>query len=83
MSYFGSNNNNKLGELLMSAGKVQAQVRKSLGLRQVEVAKEAGIDRSRLSLIENEWISPRTDELARIRGAIQRLAERNYQKGAE
>jgi predicted transcriptional regulator len=64
----------------MSAGKLQAGVRKSLGLRQVEVAKEAKIDRSRLSLIENEWIEPRPEEVVRIKDAIQKLTEKHYQK---
>lgn len=66
----------------MNEGKVQAEVRKSLRLRQIEVAKEAQMDRSRLSLIENGWIEPKPRELARIQGAIQRLAERHSGKCA-
>jgi len=66
----------------MHEGKVQAQVRKSLRLKQLEVAAESGINRSRLSLIENGWIDPTPQEIAQIQSAIQRLAERHYQKCA-
>ena len=62
----------------MNEGRVQAEVRKSLRLRQIEVAKEAQMDRSRLSLIENGWIEPKPQELARIQSAIQRLAEKHF-----
>jgi transcriptional regulator with XRE-family HTH domain len=67
----------------MHEGKVQAQVRKSLRLKQLEVAAESGINRSRLSLIENGWIEPKPKELALIQSAIQRLAEKHYQKVSE
>ncbi len=68
---------------MSSPGKVQREVRKSLGLRQVAVAKQAKIDRSRLSLIENEWVEARPDEVARISEAISKLAEKHYQNGSE
>jgi transcriptional regulator with XRE-family HTH domain len=35
-------------------------------LLQVIVAQKAGIDRSRLSLIENGYVSPRADEVKRL-----------------
>jgi len=66
----------------MTEGKIQAQVRKSLRLKQLEVAAESGINRSRLSLIENGWIDPTPQELAQIQSAIQRLVQRYYRKCA-
>ncbi len=40
------------------------------GLKQVEIAKITGIDRSRLSLIENCWIEPRPQELEKIKQVL-------------
>ena len=39
------------------------------GLKQVEIAKITGIDRSRLSLI-NCWIEPRPQELEKIKQVL-------------
>jgi predicted transcriptional regulator len=36
------------------------------GLKQLDVFKMTGIDRSRLSLIENGWIDPKPEELRKI-----------------
>lgn len=40
------------------------------GLKQVEVAKITGIDRSRLSLIENSWVDPKPEEVQKIKAVI-------------
>ena len=40
------------------------------GLKQLEVFKATGIDRARLSLIENGWIEPRAEEIQKIKEAI-------------
>lgn len=40
------------------------------GLKQVEVAKITGIDRARLSLIENSWVDPKPEEVQRIKAVI-------------
>lgn len=40
------------------------------GLKQIEIAKITGIDRSRLSLIENSWIEAKPGELQKIKAAI-------------
>lgn len=50
--------------------------RVALGLRQVEVAKVGGLQISRLSLIENCWVRPRSDEITRIQKAIDELSKR-------
>lgn len=42
----------------------------SAGLLQVEVFKATGIDRSRLSMIENGWIDPKPEELEKIKSVI-------------
>lgn len=55
-------------------GLVLRKRREELGLRQVEVAKESGINPSRMSMIENTWIMPRFDEVDRIKAAMERLA---------
>jgi transcriptional regulator with XRE-family HTH domain len=41
------------------------------GLKQLEIAKATGIDRSRLSLIENSWVEARPEELQKIEAAIR------------
>ncbi len=46
-----------------------------VGLRQVELAKLAGIDRSRLSMIENSWIDPKPEELQKIKAVISQYAK--------
>lgn len=56
----------------MSHAKIQRRVRLQIallnkGLGSLErLAKETGIERSRLSRISNEWIDPRPDEARRI-----------------
>ena len=45
------------------------------GLSQIELAKLAGIDRSRLSMIENSWIDPKPEELKKIRAVISVYAK--------
>jgi len=55
-------------------GKILRARREESGLRQVEVAKVGGLHISRLSLIENCWVRPRPDEIARIEDAINELA---------
>ncbi len=40
------------------------------GLRQIELARLAGIDRSRLSMIENGWLDAKAEELKKIRRVI-------------
>jgi transcriptional regulator with XRE-family HTH domain len=44
--------------------------RMKAGLKQLEVAKFTGIDRSRLSLIENSWIEPKPEELQKINAVL-------------
>ena len=58
-------------------GSILKQRRKELGLRQVEVGKETGINISRLSLIENTWVRPRRQEVHRIEAALERLSSGN------
>ena len=41
-----------------------------IGLKQVELARLTGIDRSRLSMIENSWIAPKAEEIQKIKKAI-------------
>jgi predicted transcriptional regulator len=45
------------------------------GLKQLEVFKMTGIDRSRLSLIENGWIDPKQDEIKKIEKVISAYAK--------
>jgi predicted transcriptional regulator len=45
------------------------------GLKQVEVAKLAGIDRQRLCMLENGWIDPKPDELKKIKAVISSHAK--------
>lgn len=48
------------------SGRTIRSLRKRAGFLQIELAKKSGIDRSRLSLIENEWIRPRRHELTAL-----------------
>jgi hypothetical protein len=57
-------------------GRKLREMRKAARLRAVEVAVTAGIQPSRLSLVEN-WLEPRPGEAARIRAAIERLSRNN------
>jgi DNA-binding XRE family transcriptional regulator len=45
------------------------------GLKQVEVAKLAEIDRQRLCMIENGWVNPKADELKKIEAVIKVYAK--------
>jgi transcriptional regulator with XRE-family HTH domain len=47
-------------------GRTIRSLRKRAGLLQVELAKMSGVNRSRLSLIENEWLKPHRHELAAL-----------------
>jgi len=49
--------------------------RMKAGLKQLQIFKETGIDRSRLSLIENGWIDPKPEELKRIKAVISAHAK--------
>jgi transcriptional regulator with XRE-family HTH domain len=49
--------------------------RMKAGLKQLQIFKETGIDRSRLSLIENGWIDPKPDELKKIQAVISAHAK--------
>jgi transcriptional regulator with XRE-family HTH domain len=40
------------------------------GLLQIDFANSVGIERSRMSLLENGHVRPRADELRRIAGAL-------------
>lgn len=40
------------------------------GLKQIELAKLVGIDRSRLSMIENSWVQAKPEEVLKIKAAI-------------
>ena len=51
------------------------RLRQHLGIKQVAVAREARMDQGRLSKIENDWVTPRTSEIARIKAAIAKLAD--------
>lgn len=57
-------------------GKVIRKLREMHDLRQIAVAKEAGLSPSRLSLIECGWMTAREDEVIRIEAAIKNLTER-------
>ncbi len=54
-------------------GKELRILRKSHGLKQVQVAMEAQISPSRLCLIER-WVKPGKEESQRVREAIYRLS---------
>lgn len=41
------------------------------GVKQVYIAKVTGIDMSRLSLIMNDWIKPKPEELQKIKAVIR------------
>lgn len=45
------------------------------GLKQVELAKLAGIDRQRVCMIENGWLDPKPDELKKIKAVISSHAK--------
>jgi predicted transcriptional regulator len=62
----------------MTEGELRKKLRESLSLKQIAVAKAACISQSRLSLIENGWVDPSPDELARIEAAIKSLARGNH-----
>lgn len=46
------------------------RVRLESGRRQIEVARSAGLNAPRLSLIENGWVEARPDEIERIAAAL-------------
>ena len=46
-----------------------------IGLKQVELARLTGIDRSRLSMIENSWIDPKPEEIQKIKKVIYGKSE--------
>lgn len=45
------------------------------GRKQIEVAREAKIPISVLSMIENGWMNPKPEQLKRLRRALPRLEE--------
>jgi transcriptional regulator with XRE-family HTH domain len=59
-----------------SIGRQLRAAREAAGLRQVQVAIEAGVQPSRLCLIER-WLQPNEDETLRIRDAIKKLSKGN------
>jgi ribosome-binding protein aMBF1 (putative translation factor) len=46
------------------------EARLKLGIKQVELAKRTGIDRSVLSLIENGWKSPNQEQRTKIEAVL-------------
>jgi len=50
-------------------------MREMVGIKQIELARKAGIDRSRLSTAENGHIQLRLDEMAAIRKALASIAQ--------
>jgi len=58
-------------------GRELRKLRKSHGLKQVQVAIEARISPSRLCLIER-WVRPGKEESERVREAIYRLSQNGY-----
>ena len=59
-----------------SMGDNLKQLREHLGIKQCAVAKQARMDAGKLSKIERGWITPKPSEVARIKTAIAKLAER-------
>lgn len=57
--------------------KQMKKFREHHGFKQVEVALIAGLSQSRLSLIENGWVRPRSDEVERIKAAFAILTKGN------
>jgi len=53
------------------------------GILQREIAARAGLSPSRLSEIENDWRTPRADELKRIREALGISSLTQNAQGAE
>ena len=56
-------------------GKQIRAMRRNYGVKAVVLAKCAGLHYSRLSLIENEHITPNKDEIDRIEGALSELVK--------
>ena len=56
-------------------GKQIREIRKNYGIKAVVLAKQAGVHYSRLSLIENEHVKPRQDELDRVTEALSELVK--------
>ena len=52
--------------MIVRCGRDIRRAREHAGLLQVELAKKSGISRSRMSLIENEWVKPHRHELAAL-----------------
>jgi transcriptional regulator with XRE-family HTH domain len=51
-------------------GKEIQLARLEKGIKQIALAAETGIQRSRLSMIENGWVTPNDDEQAALRKAL-------------
>ena len=56
-------------------GKQIREIRKNYGIKAVVLAKRAGVHYSRLSMIENEHIKARQDEVERITEALSELVK--------
>jgi transcriptional regulator with XRE-family HTH domain len=59
----------------MTKGKDIRAMREAVGMRQIALAKESGIDRSKLSNVENGYTQLRDDELAAIQRVIAAAAQ--------
>lgn len=59
----------------MLTGKSIREMREMVGLKQIELAKRSGIDRSRLSIAENGHIQLREEELSAIQRVITSAAQ--------
>ncbi len=46
-----------------------------MGFKQIEVARLAKIDRSRLNLIVNGWLNPKPEEVQRIKQVLSEKAK--------
>ncbi len=51
------------------------EIRESKGMSQWKLAKEAGVNQSRISLIENDLVLPNTKEINRISAALNAQPE--------
>jgi predicted transcriptional regulator len=56
-------------------GKKIRTMRNNYGVKAVVLAKQVGVHYSRLSLIENEHVTPRQEELDRITDALAELVK--------
>lgn len=59
----------------MKKGKDIRAMREAVGMKQIALAKESGIDRSKLSNVENGYTQLRDDELAAIQRVIAAAAQ--------